>query len=419
MLNNYPHSLLGEKLCSLPVVDTHEHFHLFSDDQGYDLISFLYCNSYTNTLEMYLDPELVATINDISRTINDRYKAFCKAYENIRYTRAGRNVREIVQFWGVDDVSLDNMILLQEAYAKRSQIVKMPEQICAYIVNSAGHPLYGYVKGLKKYVGGGMSCPEKVYVNPLITGLHCISSWNEIMDISTVAEIEIGSVDELIIAVQNIMESCVRMGAVGFKDVYTYMRAYEIGRPNRFAAERDFVNIRTGALATGALSDYMFYQVYDIAQQLAKPMGVHTGFIITTCQPASYLKMLHPIITCFPNLAFDLYHFNYPLLEPYIQTMKSFSNVYANGAWVTGMMTEYSKQFLKEALHSISPERILVYGGDCHCAGEMTQITLKNALQVVDEVLSESIYKSYLSISEAEEVAKIWLSKSTKNLYHI
>ena len=415
----YQRSDLWAYLQQVPVVDTHEHFHRFTDTQGYDLVNFLYSNSYLSTLAMHIEPERIAMITDTSRAEEQRYQALLEMYDRVRYTRCGRAARDMVRIWGVDDLKPDNLPQLRDTFVNRLQNLNMPEQICAYIVNSAGHPLYGYVRGLRDYVAGKMPCEDKIYVNPLISGLHCLYNRQQIEDVAYAADMEIGSVAELIDAVQRIMEGCVKVGAVGFKDVYTYFRTYEIGKPDRSAAEKDFEGIRNGNTATGALADFMFYRVYDIARQLRKPMGIHTGFIITTCAPASYLGTLGPVMETFPELQFDLYHFNYPLLEPCVQMLKSYPNVYANGAWATGMMTEYAKPFLKEALHSLPAERILAYGGDSHCAGEMTRITLKNALQVVDGVLGDAMTEGYLSLQEAEDVAKIWLSGSAKRLYGI
>lgn len=406
-------------LQQVPVVDTHEHFHLFTDTQGYDLVNFLYSNSYMSTLAMHIEPERIARITDTACSEEERYQTLLSVYDRVRYTRCGRTVRDMVRLWGVDDLRPDNLPRLQAAFDNRLHNLKMPKQICAYIVNSAGHPLYGYVRGLGDYIAGKMPCDEKVYVNPLISGLHCLYTRQDIEDVAYAADMEIDSVTALIDGIQRIMEGCVKAGAVGFKDVYTYFRAYEIGKPDRSAAEKDFDNIRSGNTATGALADFMFYQVYDVAQQLHKPMGIHTGFIITSCAPAGCLGTLGPVMEAFPALQFDLYHFNYPLLEPYVQMMKSYPNVYANGAWATGMMTEYAKLFLKEALHSLPAERVLAYGGDSHCAGEMTQVTLNNALQVVDSVLGDAMAEGYLSLDEAENVAKIWLSGSARRLYRI
>lgn len=412
-------SELWAYLQQVPVVDVHEHFHRFADTQGYDLVNFLYSNSYMSTLAMHIEPERIAMITDTSRAEEQRYQALLEMYDRVRYTRCGRTVRDMVRLWGAEDLRPDNLPQLRAAFSDRLQNLNMPEQICAYIVNSAGHPLYGYVRGLKDYLAGKQPCEDKVYVNPLISGLHCLYTRQQIEDVAYVADMEIASVEELIDGVQRIMEACAKTGAVGFKDVYTYFRAYEIGTPDRRAAEKDFEEIRKGNSAIGALADFMFYQVYDIAQQLRKPMGIHTGFIITTCAPAGHIGTLGPVIEAFPELQFDLYHFNYPLLEPYVQILKSYPNVYANGAWATSMMTEYAKSFLKEALHSLPAERVLAYGGDSHCAGEMTRITLNNALQVVDGVLDEAMKEGYLSLQEAENVAKIWLCDSAKHLYSI
>lgn len=413
-------SMLWEYLQTVPVVDTHEHFHRFTDTQGYDdLVSFLYFDSYACIPAMYFGAELIDTIIDKSRPEKERFQAFCALYDRIRYTQTGRNIRQMVRLWGADDVTLDHYDRLKEGFANRLQLVKNPEQICTYIVNSAGHPMYGYVKGLKDYIAGKMPCEKKCYVNPVITGLHVIEAWEAVEDIAYAADMEVGSVTALEEAAQKLMTDCVKVGAVGFKDVYTYFRAWNIGVPNRYAAEKDFARIYNGEKSTGALSDYMFYQIYDISQQLGMPMGIHTGMTLMSSEPASSLVTLYPVIRAFPNLAFDLYHFNYPVLDSYIQMIKSCPNVYANGAFVIGGQPHYAKLFLTDALRGIPTERVLAYGGDCHCAGEMVNITLRTTLQVVDSVLSDAMEEGYLSLSEAEEVAAIWLGRSAKELYKL
>ena len=413
-------SVFWEYLQQVPVVDTHEHFHRFTDSQGYDdLVSFLYFNSYACIPAVYFPQKTVDIITDKTCDEKERFDAFCRFYEKIRYTQTGRTIRNIVRLWGIDDVTTENYVKLQTGYANRLQTLKMPEQICAYIVNTAGHPLYGYVRGLKDYLAGKMPSEDKCYVNTAITGLHSFSKWEEITDVAYAADMEIGCVEELIAAVQRIMAACIRVGAVGFKDVYIYFRSWDIGLPDRIAAQKDFEKIRKGGISNGALSDYMFYQAYDICSQLRVPMGIHTGMTLTSAEPASNLGTLYPVIRAFPDLAFDLYHFNYPMLDLYVQMMRSCPNVYANGAFATGFQPEYAKEFLREALRNIPTERVLAYGGDCHCAGEMTQITLIGALRTVHSVLTNAMEEGYLSLGEAEEVARIWLGESAKTLYGI
>ncbi|MCE5188719.1 MAG: amidohydrolase family protein [Eubacteriales bacterium] len=406
-------------LRGLPAVDTHEHFHLPQDLHGYDAVQFLYFNSYCNTMASYLPADAVSCIEQKQGTLQNRYEALCRIEKSVRYSGSGRLLRGIAAQWGVSTFDSAAFQTICAAYEARKEQIPTVPQMQATICNSAGHPLYGYVRGLRDYVDGKMPSPGGYFVNPLITGLHAITTREEVLDIAYAAEMEISSLRDLEQAVGQILSACVKRGAVGFKDVYLYFRPYEIGQPDLTAAKADFRTIQKGGRATGALRDYMLYRVYALAEQLGLPMAVHTGCIISTCEPAFYLRSLFAVIRAFPKLSFDLYHLNYPVLDDYMVLLKSFPNVYANGAWIGGMEPEYSKRFFLQALHSVSQERILAFGGDTHCAGEPVRVVYENLTACLAQALCESMDDGWIQKSDAEEIGRFWLAGNANSLYRL
>jgi predicted TIM-barrel fold metal-dependent hydrolase len=409
-----------ELLNDVPVIDSHVHFKNKFETYGYDAIQYIYYCSYTNTLSGFIPKETIETIEGQTASLQEKYAALLSLDKTIFNMVSWKHIRSILSQWGVDTPDATAFQAVVDAYEKRKADGGIrPLQIKAAISNSAGHPLHGYVRGLRDYFDGKAPSGENVFVNPLISGLHCVRTREEIEDIAFVAQKSVETLQELLDATEIVLKECIRAGAVGFKDAYMYFRPWEIRIAAENEAKADFDRIMKRNESTGALRDFLFLKVYEIAEALALPMAVHTGFIMTTSENAKYLSEFFKIIKAFPKMPFDLYHLNYPALEDYLVMMKSFPNVYANCAWVCGTDANYITRFFEEAISLLPAERVIYFGSDSHCEGEPVLAALEYALDVLGSFLDSSVRRGTLSPSDAEAIGRIWLYDSAKNLYRL
>lgn len=408
---------LRNRLNGLRVIDVHEHFETYDQTFGYSMPQFLYYGAYVNTMASALPKEWIleaeAGANEAAQ-----FEALVRLYKKIRHTSCGKILQSIASQLG-GSLCAEECAKLSDAYAARSKIKvgSMNPMIEAYICNSAGHPLYGYVRGLKGFLNGEIHRDEKMHRTLCITGLHCVHNRDELEDIAYAAEEAIDSLGAWETAAEKIIERFIKMGVVGFKDIYMYYRPLTIGAPAKEEAARAFERMMAGEPATVALLDYMMFQTYEMISKYRLPVQIHTGGIITTCESAQYLGSITKIMREFPDIPFDLLHLNYPLLDEYIMVLKSCENAYADCTWITSTDRAYAARFLEQAVDLLPAERVILFGGDRHCAGEPVAAALHMTLDVLGDVLSGFCEKKTATPSAVLELAETWLYEAPKQLF--
>lgn len=277
--------------------------------------------------------------------------------------------------------------------------------------------MYGGMRGLKGFLNQKILLDEKMYRVLNITDMHCIDTREKLADLEYTTGHEIKNLQEWEDACREIINSFVKLGIVGFKELYFYFRPMQLNLPDKNRAAKEFAGLLKGESAGTSLMDYMMHRIYELLSETHLPLAVHTGGLLDTAEPAKDFYQYMKIIKAFPEITFDLLHLNYPILDDYLLVLKSCPNTYANAAWITTSNTEYCLHFMKLILDHISAERCNFFGGDRAIAGEAVEVALEQTQEVLAKGLSQLTNTGHLCKSEAMEIAGLWLYENPKKLY--
>lgn len=411
--------LLAE-IKKMPVIDTHEHFEQYIKTSECTMPQFFYDCSCASVYAGEMDYEDVQILHSDAVTEKEQFEALLRMERKIKYTNSGKCMERIARKLKYE-LTEENYEMLSLAFHSRSAsyISNFAENIEAYICNSAGHPIYGGMRGLKYYLDYKIPADKKMYRVLNITDMHCIDTKAKLKDLEYVAGFEIGNLSEWEVACKKIVDGFVKLGIVGYKEVYFYFRPMQLGKPEIETAQREFDSLLKGERIGTALLDYMMYRVYEILSQTELPLAVHTGGLLDTAAPAKEFYQYMKVMNDFPEIVFDLLHLNYPLFEDYLIALRSCPNTFANATWITKSNTEYCIHAIGQLIDHISAERCNFFGGDCTCAGEAVEAALEQTEEVLALGLERLIKRGQLGKTDALEIARMWLYENPKQLYHL
>lgn len=408
-----------ERLSQLPVIDVHTHFEGLMDTFGYTMPQFLYNCSYTVVYEPWFDPADVALIHGAGDE-RQQFEALIRMVHGLRHSQTGSLVRRIAEMAGAA-LEPEAYDALQQWYAQRNEacIRKAMPRIRGMIANSAGHPLYGGLAGLKSFIDGDRVAGPGVYRSAAITDLHSVHDRRDLEAIGCAADMEINTFEDWENACKKLIFALKDIGVVAFKELHLYFRSPRIGLPQWPKAAAEFSRVMKGETASAELQDMMLFRVYEIISQTGLPVQVHTGTTLTTAQTAAYLPDMIALMQAFPTVRFDLLHLNYPLLENYEMVLRSCPNSYGNATWIFTTDPGYTKRYLDFALDAFPLERTCYFGSDRHCAGFPVAAALEQADRLLAAFFAPRIQRGMLSLDDAEQIASVWLMEAPRQLFGI
>lgn len=408
-----------ERLSHLPVIDVHTHFEGYMDTFGYTMPQFLYNCSYTVVYEPWFDPSDVALIHGAGDE-RQQFEALIRMVHGLRYSQTGWLVHRIAEMAGatLESKSYD---ALQQWYTARNaaNIRKVMPRVKGMIANSAGHPLYGGLAGLKNFIEDTPAVEPGVYRSAAITDLHSIHDRRDLEAIGRAAGMEINTFEDWENACKKLIFALKDIGVVSFKELHLYFRSPRIGLPQWSKAAAEFSRVMKGAAASAELQDMMLFRVYEIISQTGLPVQVHTGATLTDASTAAYLPDMIELMHAFPTVRFDLLHLNYPMLEKYEMVLRSCPNSYGNATWIFTTDPGYTKRYLDFALDAFPLERTCYFGSDRHCAGFPVAAALEQADRVLASFFAPRIERGELSFQDAEQIASCWLMEAPRQLFGI
>ena len=411
---------LLEEIRQMPVIDTHEHFERYMETFGVTMPQFFYNCSCASVYANDLEKEDVRLLQRDDVPESEQFRALLRVKQRLRFTSCGRSMDRIAEKLQCE-LNEETCDALSKRFHERTkaQIRGQTPTIEGFICNSIGHPMYGGMRGLKRFLAHKMPADEAMHRVLNVTDLHCISSREKLEALEYVSGCTIGNLQDWEEACQRIIDGALELGIVGFKELYLYFRPMELGTATREQAQRELDKLRSGQIPDTALMDYMIYRVYERIAQTKLPVAVHTGALLHTAETAKGLSQYKNLICSFPEIKFDLLHLNYPALDEYLIVLRSCSNTYANAAWVTTGNRQYSLQFIRTVMDHIAAERVSFFGGDRCCAGEAVQVALEQTQDVLAEGLQQLIECGQLNRREALEIAALWMYKNPKDLYNL
>ena len=350
-------------------------------------------------------------------SLQERWQAmgpFWEAIRNTAYARA--TLIAARELFGVDDLNKDTYIQLSQAIADSRRpgwhhyIMKEKANIAISLIDvqltDVDRELFAPVMRLDHFIS--------------------VQSRQDLVSLEEESGITIHSLDNLVKAMQIVMEKYLANGAVGIKSALAYYRTLQYDKVSRHEAETAFNRIASHLgeglswLEAKPLQDYMMHQLIRAAIELELPLQIHTGLqegnenIITNSNPTHLINLFIE----YREAKFDLFHGGYPYVHEWVTLAKNFANVYADLCWVHIISPEVGRRLLHELIETVPGNKIMAFGGD-EVTVEMAYGHSRMARQVVTRVLSEKVSEEYMKEDEAIVLAHAILRDNPMALFKL
>ena len=332
-------------------------------------------------------------------SLQERWQAMEPFWEAMRNTAyAKQTLITIKDIFGIDDLNRDTYLELSQA-----------------IANSRRPGWYHHVMREKARIAVSINDVETSEVDrELFASVmrldHFIDvrSRPELSYLEEESGIAIHSLDDLVKAMQTVMEKYQADGAIGIKSALAYQRPLYYDKVLRNEAEISFNRVFTYLgeglvwLEARPLQDYMMHQMIRTAIELELPLQIHTGLqegngnIISNSNPTHLVNLFIE----YREAKFDLLHGGYPYVHEWATLAKTFANVYTDLAWSYIISPEIGRCLLHELIETVPGNKIMAFGGDSMTV-EMAYGHSRMARQVVARVLSEKVSEGYMKEDEA------------------
>jgi predicted TIM-barrel fold metal-dependent hydrolase len=425
----------------ISIVDTHEHIMSEAERNEY-AVDFSYLFGHYNSSDLVsagMPPRLMEAVRlpmhryrvaFVKRTrarrfiptperedmsLEERWQAMEPFWEAIRNTAYAKSTLIAArELFGIDDLNRDTYIHLSQAIADSRRpgwyryVMKEKAGIAVSILDAQAtdvdRELFAPVMRMDHFIAV-QSRPELGYLEEETgTAIH--------------------SLDDLVKAMQMVMEKYQANGAVGIKSALAYQRTLQYDKVSRHEAETAFNRIASHLgeglswLEAKPLQDYMMHQVIRVAIELELPLQIHTGLqegnenIITNSNPTHLINLFIE----YREAKFDLFHGGYPYIHEWATLAKTFANVYADLCWMYIISPEIGRCLLHELIETVPGNKIMAFGGDSITV-EMAYGHSRMARQAVTRVLSEKVSEGYMKEDEAVILARRMLRDNPAALF--
>ena len=246
----------------------------------------------------------------------------------------------------------------------------------------------------------------------------------------------ISTLDEYLAGCREIFEGFKAYGAVAFKDQSAYFRALDYGNPTRAEAERVFNSLMEDPMRKAGyphelkpLDDYLFHAFLRMAAEMDLPVQLHTGHLAglygdirnANAVQLANLFLLHR------DVRFDLFHANWPYAAEALYLTKNFPNVALDFCWANVIDPIYCQDLFRQSISSVPHGKLHAFGADMGGHGyapgggyvdyawAQAEISREN----VAIALADLVEADYLSLDEAQIVARAWLFDNPNRFYRL
>jgi len=434
---------IAEAVNAIWVVDTHEHLvseeeraraavdfsYLFPHYASSDLISAgmppaLLEAVRLPTRQVLVDraarmrrprPYPIPTRADMS--LEERWNAIEPYWEHSRYTGYGKCLLIAVRdLFGIPEISRLTYRQLSEAIAASNRpgwyehVLKDKARIAISIQDD------------------GRADVNKIFFAPVVRLEHFAAARtrDELATLEMDSGIAFHSLDDLLRAMQTVLQGYLRDGVVGVKIGIAYRRIIRFEKVARCDAERLFNRI-AGHLGEGLsweearpLQDYVIHQIIRAAIDHDLPIQIHTGLqegnenILTNSNPVHLVNLFIE----YREAKFDLFHGSYPYTGEALSLAKNFANVYLDLCWLHIISPSAGARMLHEAIETVPANKIFAFGGDFLIPEGAYGHSIIGR-KVVADVLTEKVLDGYLTEDEALRLARMILRENPASLYRL
>ena len=215
-------------------------------------------------------------------------------------------------------------------------------------------------------------------------------------------------------------------GFVGLKSIIAYRTGLRVEPTSRGAAAAAFGPVKERArrdgrvrLAAKPLNDYVLLRALEIAERLALPMQIHTGFgdADLDLRGANPLH-LRPLLESgqYADVPFVLLHASYPYVRELGYLAAIYANVYADVGLAIPHLAAEIPTMLRQLL-GLAPWTKVVYSSDASQIPELFWLAARWGRRALGTVLDELIALGALDAGEALGVGRRVLGANAAKIY--
>lgn len=426
--NNAIFTEIREYLSSIPVIETHEHY-LGITEPVKDIWNFMMSGYHDSDMQSasFGDEIHYKKIFDDKLSFDEKYSAFEKIYRKIKntaYTKAFEI--GLKQCWDIDKINESTLKDLSTKLLSRDQnfynALMEKHKILIKIVD-----LCDADKFLDIITGKNYNYSEYCRFAFPLPSFHNIHSCQDIKRLEKYnGGAIIKSLDDYVDNFNALLKMAVDFGIVCLKDQTAYRRIIDYDYPCKAEAESIFnkmiANPRDifSSSEVRPLDDWLFHHFIDLAKHHRLPIQIHTGHMAGIRNDVVKANAAHliKVIELHSDVAFDLFHGNWPYMGEYLFIGKNYPNAYLDLCWVQAIDPLYSIELMKRAIMTVPHNKVMIFGGDTNKI-ENTIGYLELAKDNVAYALSEMIEMGYVSKNEARQIAIDWFFNNPNQLFNL
>jgi len=426
-----------ETVRQMPVVDCHEHLAVPSEYvTPREPIAFLLGGYFSSDLlSAGMSQGDLQILQDDDVSTERKWPIFRRFWARTEHTAYAREVKDTMRSHGEGAIDLDSV----KRFGKR--IRPLSEETYLDFINSLNikallvdilYVLADLQQGVwtakvRRFVEGKVKLPKCFLPLIRLTHFHwSVRSFQSIQDIAGILDKTVTSLQEFLDTTREIMFRLKERGAVGMKDQSAYFRSLDFAPATRAEAEELFKkclanpNNSLGWPEAKPLDDFLFHEYMRFAREMDLPVQVHTGHMggIRNRVDKANAAHLTQVLELHRDVAFDLFHGNYPYMGDLLFLGKNYPNVHLNLCWVNVIDPIYSRNLLERAVLTVPHKKINGFGGD-YGVPEMIPVHLSLAQRNIAQALSNLVSNDWLSEDEALNIAADWLFNNPNELFKL
>ncbi len=409
------------------LIDTHEHLVSEGLWLTHEVDFFYWFSHYSSSdlLSAGMPPDDLSFIRDPQNPSQERWSRMAPYWPLVKYTGYGQALRIAARdIYGIPDIDESTWSDLSERISAARQpgfyekILRQKAGIELAILDCISDDPYITVA---LSGDGGRQPTFFVRVKQLDNFVRLNN--DRISNLEVEYEQEIKSLDDVLAALDKAFDRIIAKGYVGIKSSLAYSRILRYEDTSREEAGRAFEKLLAGEESFEQLrpyQDFLMHQIVRRAGEHGLPVQIHTGLlegkgnIITNSKPTHLVNLFMK----YPETKFDIFHGSFPYMGELATLAKNFQNVYINMCWLPIISPTASKLWLHQWLETVPVNKIMGFGGD-YLFVEGTYGHSVIARHVVAETLAEKVEAGYLTLEEAQYVARRILRDNAIDLFRL
>lgn len=416
---------LREHIESIPIIDCHDHSG--EERTRYtDPIVALTSGYFHDDIASASSEAERLMLEDESRTLEERWPIFERAWERTKYTGYGLVTRMVLEeFYEEAELTLPALRRIQDRLLDFTD-----DAFSESVLDKAGIVvrIVDNWPDVKKIADGSFMMPPRSRLAISLPAYHAVCSAEEIQALISPTGRTVTSLDEYVQACREVFEIQKEFGAVCFKDQSAYTRSISYGNPDRSQVEESFNWImadprRKLSYPDGnrPLGDYLFHQFMRLAVEMDLPVQLHTGHMAGTWNDVAKARAIHlvPVLELHKDVSFDLFHLNWPYDGDILFLGKNYPNVALDFCWTHIIDPVYAQRIIPQILGAVPHGKVHGYGSDHSGNIERSWAHSQIARDNIAIGLAEMVSMEYIGLEEAKEIARAWLFDNPNHFFRL